>query len=78
MGESHGTGVGTGAFAAATGLFAGGAAGGAAAAFGGTADELEGGAPAGAFVSDWTEPDAVAFTPPGTAGFSAVGVSVFC
>jgi hypothetical protein len=68
IGESHGVGVGTAAF------------GGAAAGFGGAGNGAgEAGFSAGtgfsadAFRSDCTDPDVVAFTPPGTAGFSAVG-----
>ena len=66
--------MGTAAFAGAAGLAAGGVAG-AAAGFGGTADvELEAGPSAGLLASACTEPDAVAFTPPGTAGWSADGL----
>jgi len=73
IGESHGTGVGTGAFAGATGLAAGGVAGAVTAAFAGGTAALEADFSAGALASDCTEPELVGFTPPATAGLSAVG-----
>ena len=72
MGESHGIGVGTGAFAGAAGLAAGGAAA-AAAGFAGVAAGAEADPSAGVLTSACTEPETVAFTPPATAGCSADG-----
>lgn len=58
---------------AAAGLAAAGVAG-AVGGFGGTGEgEDTGGVSTGALGSDCTEPEAVAFTPPGTAGLSVVG-----
>jgi len=71
IGESHGTGVGTGALGGAAGLAAGGVAGTGAAAFGGAVAGAE--PSAGVLTSACTEPDAVAFTTPGTAGLSGNG-----
>ena len=80
IGESQGTGVGTGALAGAAGLAgaaaAGLSAGAAAAGFGGA--HTAGVAGAAGFslaglVSDCTDPPAPAFTPSGTEGLSAVG-----
>jgi len=71
--------VGATGFAGAAGLAAGGVEGAAAAGFGGTGGAGgEAGFSAAVFSveileSDWTEPEAVACTPPGTAGLSAVG-----
>jgi hypothetical protein len=77
MGESHGVGVGAAGLAGAAGFAAGGAAAGFAAT-GGAAGGAGGAIEAAAFSvetvgSDCTEPDGVAFTPPGMAGFSGVG-----
>ena len=58
---------------AAAGLGAGGDAGVATAGAGGVVAGVEAGFSGGVFGSDCTEPEAVAFTPPGTAGLSAVG-----
>jgi len=85
MGDSHGVGVGTGAFGgAAAGLVAGGAPPAAEAVAGAT--DLAGVAGAvteglaapdsfsgDVFTSACTEPDGVAFTPPGIAGLSGDG-----
>jgi len=66
MGESHAVGTGAAGFGgAAAGLVVAGAAG--AAGFGDVATGAAGWSEAG-FVSDCTEPEGVAFTPPGVAG----------
>src|ERR1700756_2720233 len=73
MGESHGTGVGAAGFAGADGLAAAGVADAAAAGLGGGEAGADAAPSAGFFTSAWTEPEPVAFTPPGTAGLSADG-----
>jgi len=74
MGESHGMGAGAAGFGGAAGLAPGGAEDAAAAGFGATdADAGSEGFSAGDLESDPTEPEAVAFTPPGTVDLSAVG-----
>jgi hypothetical protein len=78
IGESHGVGVGAAGFAGAAGFDAGGVAAAGFAATDGAAGVAGGAIEAAAFSveavgSDCTEPDAVAFTPPGTAGSSADG-----
>ena len=65
MGESHGVGTGTAAFGGGAGFAAAGAAGAPAAGFGAAGVAGWSGAD---LVSDWTEPEGVAFTPPGVAG----------
>src|ERR1700733_4061354 len=74
IGESQGTGAGAAGFAGAVGLAAGVDPAAAAAGFGGIGGAGGGGGfGAEVLVSDGTEPEAVAFPPPGTAGLSAVG-----
>jgi len=73
MGESQGIGVGAAGFAGAAaglagGVAAGGVAGAVAAGAEGVAAGGEAGFSGGVLGSDCTEPEAVAFTPPGTAG----------
>jgi len=69
MGESQGIGVGAAGFAgAAAGLAAGAATGVVAAGAEGVLAGNEAGFSGGVLGSDCTEPEAVAFTPPGTAG----------
>jgi hypothetical protein len=76
IGESQGTGAGAGGFEGAAGFAGAGGGAAATAGFGGTcAGTGAAGFSAGDLGSDWTEPEAVAFTPPGTAVWSAVG---FC
>ena len=71
IGESQDIGVGTGAFGGAAAGLVAGAAGAAAAGFAGLGGV--GACSEGVLTSACTEPEAVAFTPPGTAGFSADG-----
>jgi len=71
MDESHGVGAGAGGLGgAAAGLTAGGIPDAAAAGFEGTDGAV---LSEGVLTSACTEPDVVAFTPPGAAGCSAVG-----
>lgn len=64
--------MGVGGLGVAAGLFAGVATAAGATGFGGTGDDADG-VSAGDLGSDCTEPESVAFTPPGTAGLSADG-----
>ena len=68
IGESQGAGTVAAAFAAgAAGLAVAGAAGAATAGFGGVVG-VDAGFSGAAFVSDGTDPEGIAFTPPGVAG----------